>query len=282
MFGSLVNPQTLNRYAYTLNNPLKYVDPTGHDASESDDPYDDKLKTKEHSSPSITLEFNAEAAAAVEGGIGSYADWGLGPVMTEMIDTWAEPMLEVVSSPLPSTVAYQMLAGVTDAVDPIGAILQRAVESITGLSSGVDRSSLGYRSGNELIGPMLVTGVSIGAGGFAGAGRAAVSADGYDLAIGLVDQLPGLVEDMNAVGLRATTYVEQAGTAEFIPERFMQIAGRARSIHLTGEGFNFAGYVRWAAKGAQLTVESRYAQGTVTNWETFQSLANWAGKFVLH
>src|SRR5512145_1539367 len=24
------NPQMLNRYSYTLNNPLKYVDPTGH------------------------------------------------------------------------------------------------------------------------------------------------------------------------------------------------------------------------------------------------------------
>ncbi|MBI4294960.1 MAG: RHS repeat-associated core domain-containing protein, partial [Chloroflexi bacterium] len=24
------NPQSLNRYSYTLNNPLKYVDPTGH------------------------------------------------------------------------------------------------------------------------------------------------------------------------------------------------------------------------------------------------------------
>ena len=25
------NPQSLNRYSYCLNNPLKYVDPTGHD-----------------------------------------------------------------------------------------------------------------------------------------------------------------------------------------------------------------------------------------------------------
>ncbi len=24
------NPQSLNRYAYTLNNPIAYVDPTGH------------------------------------------------------------------------------------------------------------------------------------------------------------------------------------------------------------------------------------------------------------
>jgi hypothetical protein len=27
---SPANPQTLNRYAYTLNNPLKYTDPSGH------------------------------------------------------------------------------------------------------------------------------------------------------------------------------------------------------------------------------------------------------------
>jgi RHS repeat-associated protein len=28
--GSFVNPQTLNLYTYVRNNPLKYVDPTGH------------------------------------------------------------------------------------------------------------------------------------------------------------------------------------------------------------------------------------------------------------
>ncbi|HOT93451.1 MAG TPA: RHS repeat-associated core domain-containing protein [Anaerolineae bacterium] len=30
MVPSPVNPQTLNRYAYTLNNPVKYTDPSGH------------------------------------------------------------------------------------------------------------------------------------------------------------------------------------------------------------------------------------------------------------
>jgi len=30
-----VNPQALNRYSYCLNNPLKYIDPTGHDGEEA-------------------------------------------------------------------------------------------------------------------------------------------------------------------------------------------------------------------------------------------------------
>ena len=28
------NPQSLNRYSYCLNNPLRYVDPSGHDEKE--------------------------------------------------------------------------------------------------------------------------------------------------------------------------------------------------------------------------------------------------------
>ena len=31
---SFSNPQTLNRYSYCLNNPLKYIDPTGHNSIE--------------------------------------------------------------------------------------------------------------------------------------------------------------------------------------------------------------------------------------------------------
>jgi RHS repeat-associated protein len=47
LVGSIGNPQTLNRYAYVLNNPLVFIDPSGHwpDISESQyDGTDDKLK----------------------------------------------------------------------------------------------------------------------------------------------------------------------------------------------------------------------------------------------
>jgi RHS repeat-associated protein len=36
--GRVVNPQTLNLYAYVRNNPLKYIDPTGHQQQDSNKP----------------------------------------------------------------------------------------------------------------------------------------------------------------------------------------------------------------------------------------------------
>src|SRR5690242_12585386 len=67
-------------------------------------------------------------------------------------------------SPPPSTIAYQMLAGVNDGIDPTGAMMTRALEYLTGLSTGVDRNSLAYQAGSELIGPMLGASVGIAAG----------------------------------------------------------------------------------------------------------------------
>jgi RHS repeat-associated protein len=37
LIADLYNPQNLNRYSYTLNNPVRYTDPTGHRADCGDD-----------------------------------------------------------------------------------------------------------------------------------------------------------------------------------------------------------------------------------------------------
>jgi hypothetical protein len=59
------NPQSLNRYAYCLNNPLRYTDPTGHDVSEDD--YDEASQ--------IIEELLLLYGIWIEGGP-SYWDWG--------------------------------------------------------------------------------------------------------------------------------------------------------------------------------------------------------------
>jgi hypothetical protein len=74
-----MNPQTLNRYSYCLNNPLKYTDPTGHVNVDSDDggvpmdPYlqelfeqyqqylDDNIGFTPYVGPVLPLEPNVEA-----------------------------------------------------------------------------------------------------------------------------------------------------------------------------------------------------------------------------
>jgi RHS repeat-associated protein len=80
VMGTLGNPQSLNLYCYVMNNPLAYVDPTGHAP-------DRKGKDQ-------TLVFDAQAAAAVEAGQATYADFGYGPVVTDSIDIFASLQIE--------------------------------------------------------------------------------------------------------------------------------------------------------------------------------------------
>jgi len=55
------NPQSLNRYSYCLNNPLIYVDPTGHYANDpGEDPPDSGLEKDEKESKGDTVETNPD------------------------------------------------------------------------------------------------------------------------------------------------------------------------------------------------------------------------------
>ncbi|MBV9269268.1 MAG: hypothetical protein JO061_24070 [Acidobacteriaceae bacterium] len=57
-YADIRNPQSLNKYAYALNNPLKYVDPDGHD------PVMDEV---EEELPAVAEACGAGAGACAEG-----------------------------------------------------------------------------------------------------------------------------------------------------------------------------------------------------------------------
>jgi RHS repeat-associated protein len=57
--GKLTNPQSLNLYSYVMNNPLKWIDPTGHFAQDPNDPIK-PTEDKDENGETIYVETEVE------------------------------------------------------------------------------------------------------------------------------------------------------------------------------------------------------------------------------
>jgi hypothetical protein len=62
------DPQSLNRYAYGLNNPVKYTDPTGHCTQLEDDPEGLCVRTEDEDTEDEEGETDPETIVVVHGG----------------------------------------------------------------------------------------------------------------------------------------------------------------------------------------------------------------------
>jgi RHS repeat-associated protein len=58
--GTMKTPQTLNKYIYCLNNPLKYIDPTGNNAETPQDAVEDVFDTLHNIDPETYAEIQAK------------------------------------------------------------------------------------------------------------------------------------------------------------------------------------------------------------------------------
>jgi RHS repeat-associated protein len=72
-YADLTNPQSLNKYQFTYNNPLRYVDPDGHEPEPSPDP--DPCCTQEQLD---NIKAAAATGAAGGGAIGAVVGAGVG------------------------------------------------------------------------------------------------------------------------------------------------------------------------------------------------------------
>ncbi|MGC1122639.1 MAG: hypothetical protein WBA22_16270 [Candidatus Methanofastidiosia archaeon] len=57
--GERESPQTFNKYAYCLNNPLKYVDPTGTDQEDTQETVEDIFRRLQAVDPNALIEIQA-------------------------------------------------------------------------------------------------------------------------------------------------------------------------------------------------------------------------------
>jgi hypothetical protein len=61
-YADITNPQSLNKYTYTYNNPLKYVDPHGHDVI-VDSSFHDMVRKLVAQSPTLAAELKEYAGS---------------------------------------------------------------------------------------------------------------------------------------------------------------------------------------------------------------------------
>jgi RHS repeat-associated protein len=255
------NPQRWNRYSYTLNNPLRFTDPTGMQTC-CDDP---------DAPPDYKPEFRP-CTVGVEAGC-SEDSTVLGAVT--IVDKSPEVIIPVID--------LVMAAAVTPRQTEQPAPKENNCLWCGDLAVGMHKRAVPMAQVIETyaeVDLMVMTGPLALGGGMSSLGLEAAEAGtegagGFDLALGLAEHAEVLADETGSL-----TYSQVLGDATFVPENFAAVADEARTIRFTTQGFDWARWGHWARTPESW---SPYLEH-VTNYELHQVLTNpnWLAKTVFY
>lgn len=259
--GRTANPQSWNRYSYTLNNPLRYTDPSGR-ATCCDDPDAPKDYKPEFRPCTVGVEAGCSEDSTVLGAV-TIIDKGdsvVIPVVDLVMaaDVSPRPAQAPASSSDDCLYCGQLASEMHKRAEPMAQVIETYAQvdlmvMTAPLSLGGELASLGMEATEA---------------GTEGAG-------GFDLALGL----SGQVEDL-AAETGSLTYNEAVGDGVFAPERFAQVADQARTIRFTTQGFDWARWGHWARTPESWAPYMEH----ITNYELHQVLTNpeWLAKTIFY
>jgi RHS repeat-associated protein len=285
--GKSGNPQSFNRYAYTMNQPLTMTDKTGLQTEPAADQGDDEVIDAGLADPKWSsakewynwfINFGSSSNTAnrftnyTSGGEQGFEQRVGSSRVSRDITTIANPTTAPAFKGFNSR--YEKIEPYVDAAPVLGSTA-RLGKSIW-LGGNGSKNKLEVATNGALFTGDFITSFS----GIAGGGIKAVAKSGFraaaeggtfKVAIGITEESVPFAKTSLSKFARergATTYVEQVGRS-FDPDAFKKLMFKADEIHFNTETFNFHRFANWALKDGQLRVMR--GNSTVTNWE-FQTV----------
>ncbi len=250
--GKSANPQTFNRYAYVGSSPLRFIDPSGMQASETVNTI--YSKARKAYVDFVTYWFDTRGSTPYSRS--TFSPSGKRKTVTRFEKGYISTRFEqaVYEAQLRQVGLDDAREGPRRAFPGGPNVDQWLLKTNEAANFAKDTSPVGAVD-NLMKATVDFENGKIGAGGLTLAGGAVVlefggngagggAKKGFNLAAGLGDNLFDFARKTNS-----TTYFEKVGTTLFVPEKFTPLADEANVINFNLRNFSFSKHVDWLKRG---------------------------------